>query len=73
MQQYLKGIFQLILTCDSDQVVIDKINLDAIFNDSTLVKYVMHAVLSLLGENSDDDSKVNKFLEKLIELVASNG
>lgn len=72
IQKYFRAILQHILVNALEEVVIDKVNLNTLFNDNTLVKPLLLTFLSLLVEGTDDSKNV-KFLDKIIELVNSDG
>lgn len=75
LRLYFNAVFRMVLLDKSENL--DAINLDAMFNDKSLVKDLLVSFLGLLAEYSDTDSsdasKGKKFLEKLEEFVLQDG
>lgn len=73
MKKYLMIILQFILKADDKKLDIEKINLNSMFNDKSIVSGLLIASIKILIANSNADAKIEKFLNKLVELVQSDG
>ena len=73
MEKYLMIILQFISKSNDKILEIEKINLNSIFNDKSIVNGLLVASIKILINESNNDTKVEKFLNKLIELVQSDG
>lgn len=75
LRLYFNAVFRMVLLDKSQDL--NAINLDAMFNDKSLVKDLLVSFLGLLTEYSDtvssDAWKGKKFLEKLEEFVLQDG